>query len=131
MMRDRHGNLIPEIAPILAGDREADRLGLELDANQRYELGRSLLEHADPTDPAELAELLAQLQNRNRALRRVLERRPSVTGNRYAQDPELPVDRGLDLEHPSSAQREQDKKPRWNRVEDFLAEARDDDHDWS
>jgi hypothetical protein len=130
--RDQQGNLVPELAQWLTGKREADRLGLELSGTEEQELGRALVEHGPPTDPAKLAELIDQVRDRNQLQRRVLETAPETSTTPTPEVLDLGETRGLGDGHLSSAQREQTGTPDRNvKIEDFLKESRDKYDDWS
>jgi hypothetical protein len=130
---------IPEVAYVLAGPAEADRLrahGIELHGAVLSELGRAVLDHqqpADPTDP-HLAHLLAQVQERNRVERQELETSPNA---RTADRPNIlsrDLDRAEADEQTDSATRAQDRTPGRNRrptIEDFLRESHDEHEEWS
>jgi hypothetical protein len=113
VIRTRDGHPVPELVAILAGTREADQLraaGVELPADRVAELGRAVIEHVPAPDAAELAGLLAQLQDRNQAIRRELETAPELHPD-HARDPATGGERGLGEEQTGERGREQRRDP--------------------
>ena len=137
--RDRRGNLVPELADFLAGKRAIDRLTeLPVPKDRTIELGRSVHESTQPADPKdpELLAMIDQLKAKNASERRKLEQERSWYRARdtLGEPPQLP-DQGKQHDQRQGGaehQREQDRTPaRKMTIEDFLAEARDDDDNWS
>jgi hypothetical protein len=154
--RTRDGRLVPELAALLRGRREVARLrglGMELDlSNEKVlELGWSLAVADVPTreDRAELAQLVAQLKERNRVertrpvLAQALDRHGVQHQVQTAPDPGELL--GPRSEHPDDDQqqapgpggsraRQVPDSPDWNEKFDpitaYLAQDQDDDHDW-
>jgi hypothetical protein len=117
----------PELSAYLAGVEEMARLreqGIELHDVSAVELGRAV-HAAEPLPTAtDLAELLAQIEQRNQAIRRDLETAPErVHGARH----DGTGTSGLDgVEHPGHAARAvQGTRDRKMTIEDFVAEEMD------
>jgi hypothetical protein len=136
-VRTRDGYLVPELAAILIGTREADRLaehGLTLDRDQvnLTELGRAVIEHEPMPDPTTLAPLLDRLRDQNQTTRRDLETAPERLNRMVSEANDVPPKRGLDHGHPDSERRAQPKgRDRKMTIEDFLKESHDKHEEWS
>jgi hypothetical protein len=146
---DPAGNLVPEVADLLLGMQEVARLraqGAEVDEDLAdvQELGRSISDHHPVTaDDPHMAEVLAQVQARNRRVREELARgqgraHPAPDGlNRMAPKvDEYPLGRdrahGQDdhagRAHPQTHDRNEEKDP----IKEYLRTVPDPpDEDWS
>jgi hypothetical protein len=132
-MSRRHGPT-PELAYILAGYREAGRLaglGIRVPRDRWAELGRTVLEHAPPLEPAERDRLLDQAREQNQVARLELEQAPEP-GEGTPKDLSPGAFAGLEQGRPRTAARGDGKGPvRKMTIEDFLKESHDEHEEWS
>jgi hypothetical protein len=128
---------IPEVAYVLAGQAEADRLrshGIELDGVLLSELGRAVLDHQQPADASDphLSPLLARVHDRNRVERQELERSPEESVRTAPDDFQNERQPGLG-DGQGHAQRGEVERPpvRKMMIEDFLRESHDEHEEWT
>ena len=140
---DRHGNLVPELADLMRGRAEVQRLAhdqamaLDLDQAQTTALGRAVADqHQDQANDRDLAQLIAQRKEHNRRVLAQVQR-PSVTGNRIARDVDVPDDdqqqtHGHDHSRPCAGAASPDRNENFDEITWYLKNVPDpDDSEWS